>query len=419
MHAAVICAVAHVVLAVDPAEDLRERDGLRDGEAGLPVAQSRNAVAERDGGHAVVEGDIVGHVDAGSCGGIVGGVGEEVGGVAVGAVPVGVKDAGDAAIADRIAGLQRVRIRGALAAELGNEIDEVGSRVALVVIQVDALPQALILRTAATPAATAEATTAAGLRGVCAQTAVVADACIGGVRLPGGKQVIVVAVDGFAVGQRLREVRKQRRGLRGDRLVRNVSGWVGNLVGRELLAGHGIVDGGQSRGGEVAAPLGKCGHSRVKVVGIRRPRAGKRKEDRIFAAGLGEVRNIRRAHERKSEPVGTVGGLRLLLAEQSERLRIEVGSGAIPRDGAVGLRGIEAAEISSAAATAAAATASAEAATTTTKPAAAAKATTAEGSAESSAAAVSAKQAALAGKVATLAGAALAAGTALWSHASR
>ena len=86
------------------------------------------------------------------------------------------------------------------------------------------------------------------------------------------------------------------------------------------------------------------------------------------------------------------------LAEQSERLRIEVGIGAVPRDGAVRLRGIEAAEVSSAATTAAAAASAEAAATTTAKPAAStAKTTAAEGSAESSAAAVSAKQAALAG----------------------
>ena len=188
--------------------------------------QALDAVAERDGGQAVVERNVVGHVDAGGRGGIVGGVGEEVGRVAVAAVPVGVEDAGEAVVADRVAGLQRVGIRSALAAQLRNEIDEVGGRVALVVVEVDALAQALILRSAATPAATAEASAAAGLRGIGAQAAVVTDAGVGGVRLRGGEQVVVVAVDGFAVGQRLRKVGEQRRGLRRDRLVRSAEGGI-------------------------------------------------------------------------------------------------------------------------------------------------------------------------------------------------
>src|SRR5208282_6724821 len=124
---------------------------------------------------------------------------------------------------------------------------------------------------------------------------------------------------GFGVRKRLREIRKQRRGLRGDRLVRNVGRRVGNLVGRELCAGNRVVDRRQSRGGKVAASLRNGGNGGVKVVGIRGARARQREEDRIFAAGLGEMRNIRRAHERKGEPIRSIDRLRLRQADQRER----------------------------------------------------------------------------------------------------
>src|SRR5208337_2395851 len=149
--------------------------------------------------------------------------------------------------------------------------------------------------------------------------------------------------------------------------------------------------------------------------GIRRARARKREEDRIFAAGLGEGRNVRRAHERKHEAIRSIRRLRLLLAEQGERLCVEVGGVSIPGDGAVGLRGIEAAEVASP--TTAASTATpAEAAASTAKTASA-KTTAAEGSAESSSTAIPAKQATLTSEVAALTGTALTAGTALRPHA--
>src|SRR5208337_3378639 len=182
----------------------------------------------------------------------------------------------------------------------------------------------------------------------------------------------------------LGEILEQRDGLRRDGLARGACGrnHVGRAVVNELLAGDGIVDRGQSRSGEVAAALCIGGKGGVKVVGIRRARARKREEDRIFAAGLGEGRNVRRAHERKHEAIRSIRRLRLLLAEQGERLCVEVGGVSIPGNGAVGLRGIEAAEVASTT-TAASPARPAEAAAPTAKTASA-QTTASEGSAESS-----------------------------------
>ena len=110
MYAAIIGTIAHVMFGVDPAQDLGERDGLRYREAGLGFAKALNAVGERDGGDAVVEGDVVGHVDAGGRGRIVRRIGEEIDGVAARAIPVEVGDAREAVIADGVAGLERIRI---------------------------------------------------------------------------------------------------------------------------------------------------------------------------------------------------------------------------------------------------------------------------------------------------------------------
>ena len=54
MHAAIVAPETHIVLAVNPAQCLGERDGLREREARLLLAEPLNAV-EHNIGQAVVE----------------------------------------------------------------------------------------------------------------------------------------------------------------------------------------------------------------------------------------------------------------------------------------------------------------------------------------------------------------------------
>ncbi len=76
--------------------------------------------------------------------------------------------------------------------------------------------------------------------------------------------------------------------------------------------------------------------------------------------------------KRERELIGAVGRLVLRLAEQRERLSIEDGVRSIPRNRAVRLAGIEAAEVAAPSSSAAASTASTEAAAATAAEAAAA-----------------------------------------------
>ena len=365
MHAAIVAAEAQVVLAVDPAQRLGERDGLREREARLLFAQAGDR-SQLDAGQTVVDGERVERPaarpqNAEFCGDVRP-VGKEVRPLAGAAIPTGVEDVGYLAITHRVSGLHTVRVRRTLAAQLRKHVHVVRGRVAPVVVEVDALPQTLILIPA--PAAPAESTapSAAGQRGVLAQAAHIAHAGLRRVRLRGGQQVIVVAIGrGAASEVRLGVILQQRRGLR---CYARCGNHVRRAVVDELLQGRGVVDRRQAGSGKIAAPLGIRGHGGVFVQRTGIALAGERQEEHVLAARLGQMRQVRRAHEGDSEAVGSRGRLLLRLAGDAERLRIERRVGAHPEDGPVRLAGVEAAEAAAAAPAAAATkTAPAEAAT--------------------------------------------------------
>ena len=110
MNTPIVAAETHVVLAVNPAQHFAERDGLRDGEAGLRFTQALDAVAERNIGHTVIERNVVRHSHTDCRRGIIRGVGEEVNGVAAAAVPIDIRDARKAVIPDRVAGLHGIEV---------------------------------------------------------------------------------------------------------------------------------------------------------------------------------------------------------------------------------------------------------------------------------------------------------------------
>ena len=163
MHPSVVAAKAEVVLAVNPAQCLRKRDGLRSGKARLRLAQPAKP-AQPDLRHTIIQRAGVQRSPARTHDPKVRrnilAVGEEVRRLAAAAVPVGAEDVGHFLVAQRVTGLQRVRIRRSLPAQLRKNIHVVLGRVAPVVIEVDALPQSLVLIPAV--AASASATPTAG-----------------------------------------------------------------------------------------------------------------------------------------------------------------------------------------------------------------------------------------------------------------
>ena len=123
-----------------------------------------------------------------------------------------------------------------------------------------------------------------------------------------------------------------------------------------MLSGYGIVDRGQVGSGKIAGSFRIGGNRGVEVVQIGRARAGKSEKDGVFATGLGQPRDIRRAHERKREVIRAIGRLILLLAQQSEWLRVEDRIRSVPCNGAMRLAGIEVAEVSESSASASSST---------------------------------------------------------------
>src|SRR5271157_480489 len=87
------------------------------------------------------------------------------------------------------------------------------------------------------------------------------------------------------------------------------------------------------------------GNGCILVQRIGTALAAESQEHHVLAAGLGEMRQIRRAHEGNPEAVGARGRLLLRMATQAEGLRVERRVASHPEDGAVRLVGVEAAEI--------------------------------------------------------------------------
>src|SRR5450631_3357382 len=200
--------------------------------------------------------------------------------------------------------------------------------------------------------------------------------------------MVVICVVRAAGNQvRLRKILHQRRRLGHDGSRRN---HICISVVCKLLKIGGVVNRRQSSCGKISGALQIRGHRCVVVLRSRLARAAQREENSILAAGLGEARNVGRAHEREAEAIGSGGRLLLRLAAQRKRLSVQRRVAAHPEDCSVGLPGIEAAEVATAPTTTAT-TSTAEAATTTTKSSATAEAPT---STETSAAAKAATTAA-------------------------
>ena len=165
-------------------------------------------------------------------------------------------------------------------------------------------------------------------------------------------------------------------------VVLHVAGQVG--LGDVLEQGRGLRNrsDGVGEAGNIAGALGVGGDGSVFVERAGIAHAGKSEEYGVFAAGLEEPGDVRRAHERDAKAIGAGRRLLLGLTAQAEGLSVEGGVAAGPEEGAVGLVGIEAAEVASTAATAATAKTSAAEAS----PAAESETVSAEASAEEAAA---------------------------------
>ncbi len=129
------------------------------------------------------------------------------------------------------------------------------------------------------------------------------------------------------------------------RAERGVDGVVG-----ERLPGCGIVNGNGRAGwpdqiGEVARPFEVGGDGSVFVNRTRRVLAGKGEEDKILAAGLGQLGDEGLAGDGESVVVGVVAEVLLGLASDGEGLGIKSGWAAVPEDRAVRLAGLEVAEV--------------------------------------------------------------------------
>src|SRR5580698_6099370 len=141
MNAAEVAAKTDVVFMVYPGDRIAARDGLVGVKIRLLLVQAGELI-ECEAGQSIVEriGGTVEDVES-DLPGYVGRIGEIVAQLDVAAVPAGGEVVGDLAFADGIAKLKRILVHLLLAAKVGEDVQLIGSVVAVVEVGVHRLTE--------------------------------------------------------------------------------------------------------------------------------------------------------------------------------------------------------------------------------------------------------------------------------------
>src|SRR5208282_1644664 len=125
MHAPIVAAKAQVVFTVNPTERLRNRYRLRQREARLLLVEALN-VAQLHAGQTIIQRTRIQRrsiwAQDAELRRDVSPVREEVCRLAVATIPTNIRNAGQAVIANGVASLHGIGLRGGFAAEFGEDI---------------------------------------------------------------------------------------------------------------------------------------------------------------------------------------------------------------------------------------------------------------------------------------------------------
>ena len=124
VYAAIVSAEAHKVLPMPPTDGLGDGDGLRQREAGLRLRQATEA-AQSYVRRAIIQRNVIRYRNPRGRRHIVRRVSEEVRCLRIAAVPPRAEHAHHAMVANRVAGLKSMRIRGSPAAQLRKDVHQV------------------------------------------------------------------------------------------------------------------------------------------------------------------------------------------------------------------------------------------------------------------------------------------------------